>query len=232
MSDMNYLNRFLCLGALVLTPALFADTFAGKISLAITDAKGKTTVMNQTMKGTATRLEAEGMPGAMIMDFSKKEMIMLMNDDHMYMVMPIKDGAAHEHQTKPAAEAEIVVTGKTETILGYHCKQIMVTEGKETTEMWVAEGLGLFAGMGAPAGGGGMFGSKKGKAESAQWERALKGKGGFPLRVISRNAAGKETYKMEAKKIEKGGVTDADFLPPKDFQKFEMPDMGNMNPFK
>ena len=231
---MNYLNRFCCLGALLVTPALFAvDAFVGKVSLAITEGKGKTAVMNQAMNGTATRMETEGMPGAMIMDFARKQMIILMNDDHMYMVMPLKlDQTAHENPAKtPAADPEIVVTGKTETILGYHCKQVMVTEGKKVTEMWLAEGLGQFGGMGGP-GSGGMMGKKKGHAESAKWENALKGVGGFPLRVITREASGKEAFRMEATKIEKGGVTDADFLPPKDFQKFEMPDFGGMNPFK
>jgi len=230
---MNHLNRLLCLGALLIAPALFAaDAFVGKISLAMTDAKGKTTVLNNSMKGTSTRIDVEGMPGGMIMDFAKREMIMLMNSDKMYMVMPIKD-APNQNPAKAAADPEVVVTGKTETILGYLCKQVMVTEGKKTTEVWIAEGLGVFGGLGAPGGGGGMFGHKKGNAETAaKWEQALKGKSGFPLRVITRDAAGKESFKMEATKIEKGGVTDADFAPPANFEKFEMPDFGGMNPFK
>lgn len=232
---MNHLIRSLCLGALIAAPALnAADAFVGKVSLAMTDEKGKTTIMNSSMKGSSTRMETEGLPGAMIMDFKKREVIILMDSEQMYMVMPIQtDETAPETKAKPAADPTIVETGKTENILGYLCKQVMVTEGKKVTEMWIAEGLGLFAGMGSPGGGGGgMFGKKKGNAETAKWEQVLKGKGGFPLRVITRNAAGKETYKMEATKIEKGGVTDADFLPPKNFQKFEMPDMGGMNPFK
>jgi len=232
---MNHLKRILCVSTLLIAPALLAaDAFVGKISLAMTDAKGKTTVMNNSMKGTSTRIDVEGMPGGMIMDFTKREMIMLMTSEKMYMVMPIKEGNPHENPAaKPAADSDVVATGKTETILGYLCKQVMVTEGKKTTEMWIAEGLGMFGGMGGPGGGGGMFGHKKGNAETAaKWEQALKGKSGFPLRVITRDAAGKESFKMEATKIEKGGVTDADFAPPADFQKFEMPDFGAMNPFK
>ena len=231
---MNYLKLLIGAGALLVSASLFAaDSFVGKVTMAMTDAKGKTTVMNQSMKGTSTRTDVAGMPGGVIMDFAKREMIVLMNEQHMYMAMPIKlDQVAHESKTASTEDPEIVVTGKTETILGYPCKQIMVTEAKKVTELWVAEGLGMFGGLGGPGGGGGMFGKKKGTAESAKWEQAFKGKGGFPLRVITRDVAGTTTFKMEATKIDKGGVTDADFQPPADFQKFEMPDFGGMNPFK
>ena len=231
---MNHLNRFLCMGALLIAPALFAaDAFEGKVSFVMTTGNSKPVTMNQSYKGKAVRTDMDGMPGGMIMDFGKKEMTILMNEERMYMVHPLKPSdIPQEIKDKPAADPDVEVTGKTEKILGYLCNQILVKDGKTVTEMWVAEGLGMFAGLGNQ-GGGGMFGKKKGGAESAaKWEKALKGKGGFPLRVVTRDSAGKETYKMEAKKIEKGGVTDADFLPPKDFQKFEMPDMGGMNPFK
>ena len=230
---MNHLNRFLCLSALLIAPALFAaDPFVGKASFSITSGKGKPMVMNQSFKGNAVRTDMEGAPGGMIMDFAKKEMIILMNEEHMYMVQPLNPSdIPQESKDKPAADPDVEATGKTEKILGYLCNQIMVKDGKTITELWVADGLGMFAGMGNQ-GGGGMFGGKGKAAGSAKWEKALKGKGGFPLRVITRDGAGKETFKMEATKVEKGGVTDADFKPPADFQKFQMPDMGGMNPFK
>lgn len=228
---MNFFPRFILIGSLLLTPALFAaDTFVGKVSFLSTPAKGKPTVINQAMKGNFVRIETPEAPGAMIMDFAKMEMIMLMNEERMYMVMPIKPSDAPEKQKDtPAADPDVEVTGKTEKILGYTCSQILVKDGKTISEVWFAEGLGFFAGLGRSGGGGGMFGKKKGNAETAaKWERALKGRGGFPLRVINRDAAGKETSRMEATKIEKGGVTDADFQPPAGFEKFAMPDMGGM----
>ncbi len=233
----RFLPRLLCMSALLITPALFAaDAFVGKVNFAMTSSKGKPMSLNYSMKGTAVRTEMAGMPGGMIMDFTKKEMIMLMNDQHMYMVMPLKPSDLPKEVKEKGAtsDPDVEITGKTETILGYLCNQIMVKDGKNTTELWAAEGLGAFAGLGNQGGGmGGMFGHKKGNADTAaKWEQALKGKGGFPLRVITRDNAGKETFKMEATKIEKGGVTEADFHPPADFQKFEMPDMGGMNPFK
>lgn len=232
---MYSLKRLLCLSALLITPALFAvDPFVGKASFTITSGKGKAMTMNQSFKGNAVRTDMEGGAGAMIMDFAKKEVTILMNEEHMYMVHPIKPSdIPQEIKDKAAADPDVEVTGKTEKILGYTCSQILVKDGKNVTEMWLAEELGMYSGMGAQSGGGGGMFSKKGNSDSAaKWEKALKGKSGFPIRVITRNAAGKETYRMEATKIEKGGVSDADFLPPKDFQKFQMPDMGGMNPFK
>lgn len=232
---MYSLKPLLCLGTLLVAPAIFAavEPFVGKASFAITSGKGKTMTMNQSFKGNAVRTDMENGP-AMIMDFAKKETIILMNDEHMYMVQPMKPSdIPQEIKDKAAADPDVEVTGKTEKILGYTCNQILVKDGKNVTEMWVAEELGMYAGMGAQSGGGGGMFGKKGNADSAaKWEKALKGKSGFPIRIITRNAAGKETYRMEATKIEKGGVSDADFLPPKDFQKFQMPDMGGMNPFK
>lgn len=233
MSGMNLLNRLFCVGALLTAPALLAaDAFVGKVSFLMNNGKGKPVILHQSYKGTAMRTDMEGMPGGMIMDFTKKEMIILMNEEKMYMVHAIKpDDLPKETKEKLTPDADVEATGKTEKILGYLCNQFLVKDGKSTTELWVAEGLGVFAGLGNQ--GGGMFGGKKGKSEmSAKWEQVLKGKGGFPLRVITRDAAGKETFKMEATKIEKGGVTDADFVPPADFTKFEMPNLGGMNPFK
>jgi hypothetical protein len=87
--------------------------------------------------------------------------------------------------------------------------------------------------MGLANSGGSPFGGRKQSANAAKWEEALKGsKGGFPLRVISHDAKGKETFRMEAKKIEPGPLPDSLFAPPAGYQKFEMPNMGGLNPFK
>ena len=60
------------------------------------------------------------------------------------------------------------------------------------------------------------------------FKEALKGKGGFPLRVISHDAKGKETFKMEATKIEPGPLPDSLFVPPASYKRFDMPNMGSL----
>jgi hypothetical protein len=169
------------------------------------------------------------------MDTSKMEMLMLMTEQQMYMVMPMKQQVEQAMEKQGVGTADVEVTGKTETILGYKCNQILVKDKGTVTEVWAAEGLGAFMGLGGGGpmgGGGGMFGGGRrgggGGANAAKWEEALKGKGGFPLRVISRDAAGKQTFKMEATKIEPGSLSDSLFSPPEGYQKFAMPDMGGM----
>jgi len=207
------------------------------VSLAMTSEKGRTQAMDYTMKGQKLRMDisAEKHQVSTIMDMEKMEMLMLMPEQNMYMVMPIKkavDNAVEHAEKNGAMNADIERTGKTEKILGYTCDQILVTDKEKgtVTELWVAPDLGMFMGLGN-GGGGGMFGGRK-TAAAAKWEEALKGKGGFPLRVISHDAKGKDVFKMEATKIEPGPQPDSLFAPPAGYQKFQMPDMGGLNPFK
>lgn len=226
---MNTLSRFLAVGALLTAVQAFAaGAFEGKVTQTITAAKGAPQTLNYAMKGQKLRTDitADGQEMSSIMDLAKLEILMLMPEQKMYMVMPIKKPVEQAVEKAGASTAEVEVTGKTETILGYKCSQILVKDKGTVTEMWVADGLGTFMGMGN-GGGGGPFGGGR-KANAAKWEEALKGKGGFPLRVITRDAKGKQSFKMEATKIEPGSLPDSLFAPPADYQKFAMPDFGSM----
>jgi hypothetical protein len=219
---MKLLSRLFAVSALLAAVQSFA--FEGKISLAITAERGRTMNMDYSLKGQKVRMDmnAEGNQVAMIMDVTKQEMLMLMPDQQMYMVMPMKKAMEQAMEKSGANTADVEVTGKTETILGYKCSQILVKDKGTVTEVWAAEGLGAF--MGLSSGGGGMFGGGK-PAAAAKWEEVMKSKGGFPLRVITRNAAGKEISKMEATKVAPGSLSDSLFAPPAGFQKFSMPGM-------
>lgn len=234
---MNSLSRFLVVGALLTAAQAFAaGAFEGKVSLAMTAEKGRTMNLDYSIKGQQLRtdMNAEGHQVTSIMDLAKLEMLMLMPEQKMYMVMPIKKPIEQAREKAGESTAEVEVTGKTETILGYKCSQILVKDKGSVTEMWVADGLGAFMGLGQGGGGGGnpmagMFGGGgKKSANAAKWEEALKGKGGFPLRVITRDAKGRDSFKMEATKIEPGSLSDSLFSPPAGYQKFEMPDLGSM----
>jgi len=228
---MNPLLRLFVAGSLLAAGTSFAaDSFQGKVSLAISAAKGQAQTLNYSIKDQKLRMdmEAEGKSVISITDLGKMEMLMLMPEQKMYMVMPIKKPVEKAMEKQGESTADIEVTGKTDTILGYKCNQILVKDKGTVTDMWVAEGLGVFMGLGNGGGGGGPFGGRKGAAAAAKWEEALKGKGGFPLRVSSRDAKGKETFKMEATKIEPGSLPDSLFVPPAGYQKFQMPDLGSM----
>jgi hypothetical protein len=223
---MKLLSRLFAVSALLAAVQSFA--FEGKVSLAFTADRGPAMNMDYSLKGQKVRMDmnAEGNQVAMIMDTTKQEMLMLMPDQQMYMVMPMKQAMEQAMEKAGANTADVEVTGKTETILGYKCSQILVKDKGTVTETWMAEGIGTFMGMSSGGGmGGGMLGGGK-PAKAAKWEQVMKDKGGFPLRVITRDAAGKQTYKMEATKIAPGALPDSLFVPPAGFQKFSMPGMG------
>jgi hypothetical protein len=228
---MKHLLRLFAVGTLLTAATSFAaSAFEGKVSLAMSAGKKAGQTMNYSIKGQKLRMDmdAEKHSFTSIMDMEKLEMLMLMPEQKMYMLMPIKKPIEKALAKQSESTAEIEVTGKTETILGYKCSQILVKDKGVVTEMWVAEGLGVFMGLGG--GGGGPFGGKSPAA--AKWEEALKGHGGFPLRVVSTDAKGKESFRMEATKIEPGTLPDSLFAPPAGYQKFAMPDLGGLNPFK
>lgn len=222
---MKLLSRFLVVSTLLAAVQSFAaGAFEGKVSLALTADRGRAMNMDYSLKGQKVRMDmnAEGNQVAMIMDVAKQEMIMLMPDQQMYMVMPMKKAMEQAMEKAGANTADVEVTGKTETILGYKCNQILVKDKGSVTEVWAAEGLGAFMGLS----GNNPMGGKP--ANAAKWEEVLKSKGGFPLRVLTKDAAGKQTYKMEATKVEAGSLPDSLFAPPAGFQKFSMPSMGGM----
>jgi len=238
---MNPLTRFIITGVVLLAPAVYAaDAFEGRISMALTAERGETHNMTYEMKGTSIRMDMQGQRGdqvSTIMDLGKRQMIILMHQQRMYMTHQMQDPGArssaqgHEGSAEPHNSPEVQATGQTRTILGYTCNQFLVKDGDKTTELWLAPGLGMFMGLhGGPGGGGGPFG--RGRSEvAAKWEEAFKGKAGFPLLVITRDGSGKEKSKMEVTKIDKGGVSDSDFVPPEGYRQFQMPNLGGMNPF-
>lgn len=260
---MNLLLRFIVVSSLLTAAHVFgAAPFEGKVTLTMT-SKSKPQNLDYSIKGQKLRIDinvsdtdaseesettapkkhdrkskkkssSKSQTISTIMDTGKMEMLMLMPEEKMYMVMPIKQPVQKAMEKQTGTNQEVESTGKSETILGYKCDQIIAKDKEKgtVTELWVASGLGVFMGLGNSGGGGGMFGGHK-SASSEKWEEALKGKGGFPMRVITRDAKGTETFKMEATKIEPGAQPDALFVPPADYQKFQMPDMGSMmNQFK
>ncbi|MEJ1974443.1 MAG: DUF4412 domain-containing protein [Lacunisphaera sp.] len=226
---MKPLLRLLAASTLLLTAVSSnaASTFEGKVSQTLTDGKGKSHDVNYSIKSPKMRMDvSEGDHAAvMIMDTEKFEMLILIEQQHMYMVMPMKKPVEQAIEKSGDANVDVQVSGKTDTILGYKCNQVLITDKTSgtVTEAWLAPELGTFMGFGS--GGGSPFGGRK-PAASAKWEEALKGKAGFPLRIIAHDAKGKESFKLETTKLEAGSLPDAVFTPPADYKKFDMPNMG------
>jgi len=230
---MNLPTRLLAVGSLLIASVCSAaDAFEGKVSLAMSAGKEKAQVLDYSIKQDFMRMDfnTEGKTFSTIIDVKKLEMMMLMSEEKMYMVMPMKQTMEKAMKEADAKTPDLEKTGRTETILGYKCDEYISKDAKSTTEIWVAEGLGAFMGLGNNNGGGGgmgaMFGGKKKSASG--WEEKFKGKPGFPLRVISRDTKNKETFRMEATKVAPGKLPDSLFQPPAGYERFQMPSFGGM----
>jgi hypothetical protein len=228
------------LASAVLAPAvLSAATFEGKVSFKMTSGRDKPVEMTYNIKGDKIRMEMpeqKGM-GGMIMDTSKREMLMIMDEQKTYMVMALPQ-AAVDAMAKRDEEMKLEKTNETEKILNYTATKYVLTEknGNET-ELWLAEGLGTFMGFNKnPMGGRG-----RGAPAAPAWERALEGKELFPLRVVGRekgsaradkgksgekskgkSGGGNESFRMEVTAINKTSLPDSMFTPPPGYQKFDM----------
>jgi hypothetical protein len=216
------MKRSLLATLLLIAPtALLAASFEGKVSFKITAERGKVQEMAYQIKNDKMRVEIGGQKemGGMIMDLGKRQTIMVMDEQRMYMVMAMPDVAAQAAEAKED-ETKLEKTGQKEKILGYEAEKYISTNKGKKTEMWLAEGLGTFMSMPSnnPMGGGRKGGSSAGR----EWERALAGKDLFPLRVVGLDGGGKENFRMEVTGIEKKSLPDSLFAPPDGYQKFDM----------
>lgn len=214
--------RSLLVCALLSPAALFAAPFEGKVNFTMsTDGKGQDIVYS--IKGDKFRIDmpaVKGMGGSII-DLGKKEMTTIMPEQQMYMTVAMDDGKDGQ-PAKPADDVKIEKTSQTEKILGHLATKYLATAKDGITELWLAEGLGMFAAMPNSGGGGGLFGRKKAAASSNAWESALAGKELFPLRIVTKDKKGKESFRMEATAVDKTPVPDASFAPPEGYQKLDM----------
>ncbi len=212
----------LFLAGCVLAPAvLCAAEFEGRVNFKMTPASGKSQEVHYAMKNGKIRIEMpgqRGMMGGMILDPAKRETTMIMDEQKMYMTMPMPDVAQQVEKAKQ--EGTLEKTGETEKILGFTAEKYLSTYGNTKTELWLAEGLGSFIGFSSA--GSPMGGRRAAETPQAAWEKALAGKALFPLRVVSYDKAGKEAFRMEATAVEKQALPEDLFTPPADYQKFDM----------
>src|SRR4051812_5576740 len=122
---MNFLLRSFAVGAPLTAATTFAaDAFEGQVSLTVTQKNGKATDVDITMKGQLQRMDMNmgGQDASMIYDLTKREVVILMHSQHMFMVQPAPDAAKAIETKAGEPNTDIEKTGKTETILGYKCQ--------------------------------------------------------------------------------------------------------------
>lgn len=191
--------------------SLGAQSFEGAVSMTLSGDNGRSTDVTYLVKDGKIRMEmgGGGRGMTMIMLPADKKMLMIMTAQKMYMEnqMPGGDMAGHQ-MANPGVTVKR--TGQMETIAGYQCEHITVTESNGSSDVCVAKGLGMWM---APSMGGGMRGGPP-KAEG--WEGGL-GEGGYPLKVQK----GDKTI-MLVTKIEKKSLDGSLFAAPDGFTKMDM----------
>jgi hypothetical protein len=225
---MSRLTSYLAIAALAVTSAVSAATFEGKIEMTISANGFPPQPMTYQVRDQQMRMDmALGQPGAgttLIMDWKKRQIMVVVEEQQMYMTRPMpttldtpdpQGGAAAKGQL----DHSFVDTGKTEKLLGYTCKQYTTTANGVTTRIWLTDQLGRFKGVGGELSGG---------KNIPAWEKALQGKEAFPLRVIGTDANGKENYHLEVTSINPQALPDSTFLPPPDYQPLDIGQMMGM----
>lgn len=226
------LRRLFTACILLATTATFASAFEGKVEMKTTVGKDSTP-MTYFMKGSLMRIEMKPPAEkrkkddgtfAMIINMETHESIMLMDKDKMYMVHKLPEVTA-EQAGKKGEVPEFKPTGRKEKIAGIEAEEYVGVSGKKRTEIWVTKELGKFM----MANQGGPMGGKKGSASANSWEKFAQQENMFPLRTIQRaKEDGPEEMRMEVTLVDKSKQPDSLFQPPADYQKFEMPSMGDM----
>lgn len=201
----------------------FAAGFEGEMQFVMKSGK-KEYPVTYFVKGQKVRVEpkvkAADSP-IMITDYKRKKTYMLNQKEVYYIEMDLPE-AKESEKPKEKDKLDFSKTGKTKTILGYHCEEWVAKGKKGVTEMWLAKGLGNFAGL------GGNVGSKH--AEVSGWEKEVADKGMFPLMMVQKDDEGKEKSRWEVKKLEKKSLDDSKFTVPSTYFKRDLPKgpMGGM----
>jgi hypothetical protein len=149
-------------------------------------------------------------------DVAKEETTAILEDERMYVVLP-------SLAPRPD-DAPLQRTDETATLQGRTVRKHVHVADDETTELWLAEGLGKYTGFGE----GFERPPKHIPGEDVPepppprpWEFALAGTDLFPLRVITRDAGGRVIFRLEAKAVQPEPLNDRLFAPSSNYQKVE-----------
>lgn len=195
--------------------------FEGTVTMKMTGPRGTPSEMVFSLAKNRSRIDMtarDGASPAILFDQTKQEMIVLMPEQKMYLVRPLPTPGETSAGAR-GQNATVEKTGETEKILGYDCVKYISSSPEGVTEIWMTDALGTFMGLGGgnPMGGRSMI--------PDAWASALRGQDSFPLRVVAKNKQGKESFRMEATAVNKTSLPASTFIPPADYQKFDMEGM-------
>jgi len=194
------------------------DKFQGKVTFEVSD-EGQNQQISYFVKGNKFLIQPEGGEGAgkgsMIYDGDKKTMIIIMNEQKMYMEMPI-DPTDEISKNESSGSDYFVKTGNSKDVLGYSCDEFEFKDENKKGLALMTKELGSFLFMDDPEAGG-----------SSQWQKEIMNEGYFPMLVNEENSSGELETVFKVIDLELMKLDDNMFSTPPGFTKFDMPNMQN-----
>jgi len=195
------------------------DKFQGKVTFEVND-EGQNQQISYFVKGNKFLIQpvdGEGAgQGSMIYDGDKKAMIIIMNEQKMYMEMPI-DPTDEISKNESNGKDYFVKTGKSQDVLGYSCDEFEFKDQNKKGLALMTKELGSFLFMDDPEGGG-----------STEWQKEIMNEGYFPLLVKEENSSGKLKTVFKVVDLKQMSLDDNMFSAPPGYSKFDMPNMQNV----
>jgi hypothetical protein len=196
------------------------DSFVGEVKMRMSESEGRTIDISYFVKENLIRFGSEmaGQKMGIIFNSEKNVMLMIMDEQKMYMEMPMDmvNKQMEMEENKTGSENKFKATGETKEIIGYACEKWLYEDDKNIAEVWMTKDIGQFKFF------EGGFGKNK---KSGSWESSIEKSGLFPVLVINRDKSGKELNKLEVTSIDKKELNDNLFTVPAGYKKFDMPKM-------
>lgn len=199
----------------------YAGDFEGVIHMKTQHSDtGTSRAMDWYLKGDKGRVETvreDGQPHVMLFDGKSRTMQIGMSGQKSYMEISLQ-GDRGEHLQELIEAQSVERTGKKDKIAGYTCEVWRITDKDEhrlKSELCVAKGFGKAATF--------WIDPKEGRRSSQPaWVKQLAEEGGFGLRSIQYDEAGKESVRMEVVGIDKKSLDASLFAFPADWTKRDM----------
>ncbi len=187
--------------------------FEGRLVMEVRE-QGMSDRLTAHVKGHRMRMEA-GMQnlGEVVIDTKRKEILVLMTQEKMYMKFPMPDSMEDAGES-PDEGGTIRATGDKRTILGYEAERHVLSDGGRVFELWLTSELGPLSALHLP-------GDERRRATPTG--RALQRTGLFPLLIRETGVPEARAMRLEVVEVEVKELDDSLFEAPEGFTALSMP---------
>ncbi|MBV9080958.1 MAG: DUF4412 domain-containing protein [Elusimicrobia bacterium] len=187
-----------------------ASSFEGTVDYQLTDSTGKNVAIQYEVKSPKLRMtmQSERGPASILFDTPNNTMYTLVPANKLASKMTLPKPGERKAAAEKGKKVVFKDTGRKETIAGKECR-VYEFSGEDTTgDVCNADGMGTF-----------LFQSRN--QPTNEWADEVRKKGGFPLRVTTKDLKGGKTMNMVATKIEAKSLPASDFEVPSDYKIVE-----------